>query len=190
MRTAWLLLLVACKSSDAPPPAVAAQPAQVVHEEVASTGDVRLYSGTVADLDKDGTLELAAGGFVTAGNRRRATVFVYRQAGDEWKPLTDGGWLGGGGGNGSTVRNVEVADLDGDGMPEVIALGRVGSKTKEASARLVVLALRDGSLRELAKVEWNVATYTHGFDGSRSGFAALTFRSFTTVESRSTTYTW
>jgi len=155
-------LLVACKG-DEPKPAPAAKPvAQVVHEEVAA-GDVRLYSGTIADLDGDGTLELAAGGFTATADRRRATVFVYRQSGDEWKPLTDGGWLGGGGGNGSTVRNVEVADLDGDGTPEVIALGRVGSKTQEASARLVVLALRDGKLRELAKAEWNVATYTHGF---------------------------
>lgn len=156
-------VLVACRGNDAPTPVVMGQPAQVAREEAAPTGDVRLYSGSVADLDRDGTLELAAGGFVTTANRRRATVFVYRQAGDEWKPLTDGGWLGGGGGNGSTVRNVEVADLDGDGSPEVIALGRVGSKTKEASARLVVLALHDGALRELAKVEWNVATYTHGF---------------------------
>jgi hypothetical protein len=163
VRALWFALVaLGCKGSEPPAPIASSAPAQVAHEEAAS-GDVRLYSGTIADLDGDGTLELAAGGFATNGGRRRATVFVYRQHGHEWRPLTDGGWLGGGGGNGSTVRNVEVADLDGDGLPEVIALGRVGSKTQAASARLAVLSLRDGTLRELAKIEWNVATYTHGF---------------------------
>jgi hypothetical protein len=164
MRTlhATLLLLVACKREPDQVTAIVSTP-PTPHEQPVVAGELRAHAHALADLDGDGTLELSAGGFVTSTSRRRATVFVYRRTGDRWLPVTDGGWLGGGGGNGSTVRNVEVADLDGDGKPEVIALGRVGSQTKAASARLVVLALQDGKLRELARVEWNAATYTHGF---------------------------
>ena len=159
---ATLLLLVACKR-DAEPVTVIAAATAAPHEPARVAGELRAHARALADLDGDGTLELSAGGFASSANRRRASVFVYRRTGDAWVPLADGGWLGGGGGSGSMVRNVEVADLDGDGKPEVIALGRVGSQTKVASARLVVLTLQGGTLRELARSEWNLATYTHGF---------------------------
>lgn len=154
--------LVACSGQPEPAGVVAAT--RPVAAAPAPVADVRFYTRTTADLDGDGTVERAAGGFATRGGRRRAAVFVERRDGAEWRPVTDGGWLGGGGGNGSTVSDIEIADLDGDGLPELIALGRVGSKASGASARLVVLALRDGALHELAKVEWNAATYTHGTD--------------------------
>ena len=124
--------------------------------------DVRIYARTTGDLDGDGTIERAAAGFSTSAGRRRATVFVERRVGETWQPIVDGGWLGGGGGGGSAIRAVEIADLDGNGTLEIVALGSVGSQAKHASARLVVLELRDGALHERAKVEWNDATYTHG----------------------------
>ncbi len=161
MRIAWCTLLVACKATEAPPPVAVFDEPTAVHEVA---GDLRTYATTLVDLDRDGSLELVAGGFAArGGGGRRASVFVYRRDGDGWKPVTEGGWLGGGGGGGSTVRNVEVADLDGDGTPEIVALGRVGKGMKDASARLVVLALRGGTLHEVAKAEWNLARYTHGY---------------------------
>ena len=160
MKLVAFALLVACRAAEEPGPVV---PFDEQPSSRDTVGDLRAYASAIADLDGDGTQELAAAGFATTGAGRRATVFVYRKVGDAWKPVTEGGWLGGGGGGGATIRNIEVADLDGDGRPEVIALGRVGMRQKEASARLVVLALRDGALHEVSRVEWNLGVYTHGY---------------------------
>jgi hypothetical protein len=56
-----------------------------------------------------------------------------------WEPVTEAGWDDGAG---STVRNVELVDLDGDGRPEVIALGKVGPSPHDVKARLAILDLR------------------------------------------------
>lgn len=166
------LCVLAAACSD--PPVPVAPAASVTLPEVArhepARGNVQVYARAPADLDGDGTLERVAGGYATTATRRRATVLIYRQAGATWTLLTEGGWLGGGGGDGSAVRAVEIADLDGDGRPEVIALGRVGMRAREASARLVVLALADGHLHELAKAEWNAGRAT---EGSRVAVADL-----------------
>jgi hypothetical protein len=62
--TWWVVLLVACAACKRTPertPVPAAEPV-VVREETSAHGDMRLYSGSVADLDGDGALELVAGG--------------------------------------------------------------------------------------------------------------------------------
>lgn len=134
--------------------------ARVVREEASDQGEVRLYAGGAADLDGDGTLELVAGGFSARDRGRRSTLLVYRQHGEAWAPLTESGWDDG---QGSTVRNVELADLDGDGRPEVIALGRAGATSREAKARLAVLGLDGGKLVKRAEVDWLDGRYTHGY---------------------------
>lgn len=166
-----LLVSIGCgRSSDPPAPspgsAAPAAPAQqraaeVVREESSGAGETRLFAGSVADLDGNGTLELVAGGFFTAKHGRRSTVLVYEQQGDGWVPMTEGSWNASAG---STIRNIEIADLDGDGRPEVVALGRVGvTSEKDAKARLAVFAVVNRKLVERAAVDWQSGTYTHGY---------------------------
>jgi hypothetical protein len=134
--------------------------ARVVREETSERGETRLYSGGVADLDGDGTLELIAGGFSTQDEGRRSTIIAYRQRGETWSPVAEAGWDGG---EGSTVRNVEIADVDGDGKLEVIALGRVGATQQEARARLAVFSLENGRLVMRTDQSWLAGQYTHGY---------------------------
>jgi hypothetical protein len=134
--------------------------ARVVREEISESGETRLFAGGVADLDGDGALELVAGGFSTRDTGRRSTVIAYRQRGELWVPLAEAGWDGGAG---SLVRNVEIADADGDGRLDVIALGRVGASPHEARARLAVFALEGERLVLRADSTWLEGTYTHGY---------------------------
>ncbi len=137
------------------------QRATVVREEKADDGEVKLFAGRAQDLDGDGTVELVTGGFESLANgERRSTIRVYRQQGAQWLPVADAGWDGGGG---SLVRNVDIADLDGDGRPEIVALGRVGATERVARARVAVLALEAGTLVKRAELDWSDGTYTHGY---------------------------
>ncbi len=135
--------------------------AEVVREEQSPHGEVRLYSGAVADLDGDGALELVAGGFAADEDGRRSTIRVYRQGkSGGWVPWLENGWDGGGG---STARNLEIGDLDGDGKLEVVVLGRVGDRETEARARMAIFQLTGGALKKQREVEWNDVMYTHGY---------------------------
>lgn len=134
--------------------------ARVVREEASESGEIRLLSGGAADLDGDGTLELVAGGFSTQAGGRRSTIIAYRQHGDTWTPLAEAGWAGGAG---SIVRNVELADADGDGRLDVIAVGRMGATTQEAHARVAVFGLDGGRLVLRAEQTWRLGEYTHGY---------------------------
>jgi FG-GAP-like repeat len=134
--------------------------AAVTRAETSDPGETRLYSGAVVDLDGDGAPELIAGGFSAQAGGRRSTIRVYRQRGDAWLPLTEGGWDGGAG---STVRNVAIADVDGDGQLDVLALGRLGASSQDAQARLAMFGLEGDQLVKRAEVEWRDGQYTHGY---------------------------
>ncbi len=134
--------------------------ARVVREETSPAGETRLFSGGAGDLDGDGALELIAGGFSAGAKGRRSTILAYHQRGDTWVPLAEAGWDDGAG---STIRNVEIADVDGDGRPEVVVLGRVGATQEEARARVAVLGLEGGKLVVRAERTWQAGRYTHGY---------------------------
>lgn len=156
----------AAPASETAAPAAPAAPvsrsagATVVREESSSDGETRLFSGGAADLDGDGTLELVAGGFSTEAGGRRSTILVYRQRGDAWERVAEAGWDDGAG---SLVRNVEIADVDGDGRPDVVAVGRVGPAPHESRARVAVFGLDHGKLVERAEIQWRSGIYTHGY---------------------------
>ena len=134
--------------------------ASVVREESSPDGETRLYSGAIADLDGDGTLELVVAGYSSEAKGHRSTIHVYRQSGDTWAPLTEGGWDDG---DGALLRNVQIADVDGDGKPDIVVLGKVGATSHEAKARLAVFDLENGKLVQRAETEWQHGQYTHGF---------------------------
>lgn len=134
--------------------------ATVVREDVSDAGETRLFAGGVADLDGDGTLELIAGGFATTTGGRRLTLRAYHRDGARWDVVAEAGWDGGAG---SLIRNVALADVDGDARPEVIVLGRVGATPHDAQARLAVFGLDGGALAKRAEIDWASATYTHGY---------------------------
>jgi hypothetical protein len=133
--------------------------AQVVSEKTPSKGEVRYYSAVLADLDGKGAPELVAGGFEDEGQTRHATVPVFRAHGGKWQMVAAADWSEG---DHSTIRNVAVADLDGDGRDEVVALGRTGSKHRE-HARLAVLSLESDRVVRRAEIEWESGEYCHGY---------------------------
>ena len=134
--------------------------ANVVREETSAGGETRLYAGAVGDLDGDGTPELVVVGFSAEVAGHRSTILVYRRQGDAWEPVTEGGWDDGAG---STLRDVQIADIDGDGKLDVIVLGRVGATPHSAKGRLAVFDLEAGKLVQRAETEWQHGQYTHGF---------------------------
>lgn len=146
--------------------------AKVLRVESSEHGEVRLYSGAVADLDGDGALELVAGGFAADDDGRRSTLRIYKEAGKEpgkgptqqpglgWAPWLEAGWDGG---KGSTARNLEIADVDGDGVLDIVVLGRVGESSHEARARMSIFNVVEGAVVEKRTVEWQEGVYTHGY---------------------------
>ncbi|HEY5927699.1 MAG TPA: VCBS repeat-containing protein [Kofleriaceae bacterium] len=169
MRMALLLVslsLAACKDSSETAPSTGSaapsspQAAKVVREEASDVGETRLFSAGVADLDGDGSLELVAGGFSAEKAGRHPTIRIYRQNGDTWTPLAEAGWDTAAD---SMVRNVEIADADGDGKLDVIAVGRVGNTPKDASARVTVFGLDGGKLVPHAEATWKNGMYSHGY---------------------------
>ncbi len=144
-----------------------------MRQEESPAGETRLYSGAAGDLDGDGTIELVAGGFSAEDKGHRSTILVYRQNGDDWAPLTEGGWDDGAG---STVRNVQIADVDGDGKLDLVVLGKVGATSHEAKARLAVFDLDGGKLVKRAKgrSSGRTASTRHRATGSRSETSTAT----------------
>lgn len=134
--------------------------AAVVREEPSGSGEVRLYSAVISDLDGDGAPELVAGGYMAEEDGRRSTVPIYTARNGAWARLAEAGWSEG---PASLIRNVAVADVDGDGREDIVALGRTGDSARTARARLAVLGLRDGAVKHLAEAEWNTVEYTHGY---------------------------
>lgn len=168
-----VLLLAGCKcdggrpgdGGSAPPAsataaAASSAPAAVAREEISPDGEVRLYSAVVSDLDGDGAPELVAGGYLDDGEGRRSTVPIYTARNGAWVRLVEGGWSDG---RGSLIRNVKVADVDGDGRDDIVVLGRKGESNHSAMARLAVLGLRGGAVQHLAEAEWKTGEYTHGY---------------------------
>jgi len=61
------------------------------------------------------------------------------------------------------LRNVQLADVDGDGKLDIVVLGKVGATSHEAKARLAVFDLAGGKLMKRAEAEWQHGQYTHGY---------------------------
>ncbi|HUS68857.1 MAG TPA: hypothetical protein VMZ28_30180 [Kofleriaceae bacterium] len=93
----------------------------------------RVLAAVAGDLAGTGEPMLVVAGFRDAGGRAEVPVVAQRDGG--WQIIARGAWPG------DEVTAVEVADVEGDARPEVIALGRAGGR-----ARLVVFALGVGNL--------------------------------------------
>jgi hypothetical protein len=103
---------------------------------------------------------LAVGGFTNDGSGDVADLSVYELREDaavlQWRVQRRGGQK-------SSIRTLRSADLDGDGMDELIALGRNGDEDVDSSGELRVFAFRDGELQTAAQARWQSGKYTHGF---------------------------
>ena len=172
----WLLtvLLGGCvtpapPAPSSPPPAPEeSPPAPSVHADAAPVielgareRETRLYSPQIADLTGVGRPYLVVGGFTTSGAGQASRVPVLSPtAGDRWETAWEARWAGGGA---TIVRNVAIADFDGDGRDEIAALGRVGEDTGTCRGELRLFGVRDGELTELAQASFREGSYTHGY---------------------------
>jgi hypothetical protein len=102
-----------CARGDAPPPYTGAP--------VAVTAVGTAFE--VADLDRDGTIEVIAAGAGAPGDRDAIKVLPVTATGVEKKPLHRRAFTGG-------VVAIAVADVDGDGADEVIGAVRLPGTAK------------------------------------------------------------
>jgi hypothetical protein len=158
---------VGCKDeTKAAPPSPESPPIPPRGSVVAELGlhdqETRLFSAKVADLAGNGKKLLVVGGFTTSADGRSSRVPVFEPAGNggSWRLVAEAAWKDG---SDSTIRNVEIADLDGDGKEEIIALGRVGEDGDTCSGELKVLGFASGKLYELDSASWQDGAYSHGY---------------------------
>ena len=78
-------------------------------------------------------------------------VPVYAQRNGGWRRIGAGEWPAG---SGASIHAVDGGDIDGDGSPELAALGRIG-EGDAALTVLVVFRMRDGDLEPIAETRWD-----------------------------------
>jgi hypothetical protein len=131
--------------------------------EWSATSDIaRANSVYAADLNKDGVIEIVTGGYVNSPKNSSGQLRVWQfdgtdlslKANAEWR-LVDAYSLDNAGnvmGN-TMVYNVKVADVDGDGCPEVITGGFTFDGAK-AEAQLRIWNWTNGVLNLEKSQEW------------------------------------
>lgn len=151
------ILLLAGVGADAPDPET---PARVVLEIGQDHPETRWFSAAPVRSAKDSDRMLAVGGFTNdgAGDVSDLAVYELREGAPvlHWRVQRRGERK-------SSIRTLRAADLDGDGVDELIALGRSGDEDVDSSGELRVFAFREGELQTAAQVRWQSGTYTHGF---------------------------
>jgi len=98
----------------------------------ASADVARANSVYAADLNNDGVIEIATGGYINSPENSSGQLRIWRfdgsdlalKANAEWRMVNDFSLDSAGNVMGNTmVHNVKVADVDGDGFPEVVTGG-------------------------------------------------------------------
>ncbi len=115
--------------------------------------DPLLREGIAADLTQSHEPMVVVAGW--QDDQGTAAVPVYAQRNGGWRRVTSGEWPAG---SGSAVREVDAADLDGDGVLEVVALGRAGEGDRTRAA-LLVYRMRDADLLMVAESLWTGAAH-------------------------------
>lgn len=122
--------------------------------------ETRLYSGAVAHLAPGEGPLLVVAGFTDGGEGRTAQLSVLRRDEDGWITQGEATWSDA---RESSIRNLCVDDLDGDGRDEIVILGRAGDDSHSARAELRILGLRGSALNVLGECTWSLGDYTHGY---------------------------
>ena len=107
----------------------------------ARAGEPAVLAAVAGDLAGTGEPMLVVSGFRGPGGRAEVPVLAQRDGG--WQVVARAAWPGDG-----DVVAVEIADVEGDARPEVLALGRASGR-----ARLVVFELGVGSLVALDELD-------------------------------------
>lgn len=137
------------------------QNTKVIAESGRDAQETRLFSSASGDLRGDGKMLLAVGGYSGSKERRIAEISVYSRMNDAtWKLEARAERKSA---SSSSIRNVEIADLDNDGKAEVIALGWIGESTKSADAELSIYTLGKDGLSEKATIHWKSGSNANGY---------------------------
>ncbi len=95
------------------------------------------------------------------GIARRSTSTGKAAQGHPRAPLTEGGWDDG---DGALLRNVQIADVDGDGKPSTSSCSARSAPRRTKPRRGSRCSISEnGKLVQRAETEWQHGQYTHGF---------------------------
>ena len=122
--------------------------------------ETRLFSVGAVRCGEGRPPLLAVSGFSNNGRGDLASLALYdlNESGISlrWQQLR-------GGDESSSIRTLRIADLNGDGCDELVALGRVGNEETDSRAELQVFEFAGESWRPLAMERWLSGQYTHGY---------------------------
>jgi len=134
--------------------------ARVLLEIGRDAPETRLFSACIVRAGEATEPLLAVAGFTNSGEGDVSDLAVYRVRDDALVLLSRAMRRGD---SRSSIRTLKAADLDGDGVDEMIGLGRSGDEEADSSGELHVYEWRDKQLHPRARTEWQSGRYTHGY---------------------------
>jgi len=134
--------------------------AKVLLEIGRDAPETRLFSACIVRTGETNGPLLAVAGFTNSGEGDVSDLAVYRVQDDALVLLSRAMRRGD---LRSSIRTLKAADLDGDGVDEMIGLGRSGDEEADSSGELHIYEWRDKQLHPRARTEWQSGKYTHGY---------------------------
>lgn len=158
-RSHWFLI-VAVIAGPAAPMAVAEEP-RVLLEIGRDYPETRLFSVCPVSVSAAGAPWLAVAGFSQTGHGDVADLMVFDLPAEGNLRMRSRVMRGAEGA--SSIRTLRAGDLDGDGVEELAALGRIGNEEVDSRGELQILRFQNEQWQSIAVERWQSGQYTHGY---------------------------